>query len=253
MGAAAHSSTLGAAHNSLRVGRTSLEEQKLQSKSMISGMTSNIVQDDSLSIQGGFFPFKLTATLSALKIIGGFMLIGLGAAAMVQRAGYARYAAGLWGGVLVIISGVLGAYTVRTHALRLYVITFLVSSLVSLLSSVLLIIYSATGLARDANQPFGAIRTDSGEIIEVPSVDISSREAAMLINTLLIILGFLDIVFGLPSVIICLRELCDCYDPRLRLRGGYGGGGRERLMSWLGQQSPVFYSQTSGIRSIHRL
>jgi len=77
----------------------------------------------------------------------------------------------------------------------------------------------------------------------------------MLINTLLIIIGFLDVIFSLPSIIICLRELCDCYDPRMFGTGGGGGGGvmvpgggKEWLMSWLGQQSHanVFYSQASG-------
>ena len=51
--------------------------------------------------------------------------------------------------------------------------------------------------------------------MEEDASNITGREAVMLINTLLIIAGFLDIVFGLPSVIICLRELCDCYNPAL--------------------------------------
>ena len=181
------------------------------SKSVISGATQ---AEESLSITGGYFPFKLTATLAALKIVGGCMLIGLGAAAIVQHAGYAGHAAGIWDGVLVIISGVLGAYTVRTRALRVYVILFLVSSLINLLTSILLIIYSATGLAQDANEPYGVEKSDSGDLVPVSEINITSREAGMLINTLLIILGFLDIIFSLPSVILCLRELCDCYDPR---------------------------------------
>ena len=59
---------------------------------------------------------------------------------------------------------------------------------------------------RDANTPYGVIETDTGDIIPIETEDnIRSREAAMLINTLLIILAFLDIIFSLPSVIICLR------------------------------------------------
>ena len=73
-----------------------------------------------------------------------------------------------------------------------------------------------------------------------------SREAAMLINTVLIIVSFLDIIFSLPSVIITLRELCHCYDPSL-LRPSKQDW---RLMSWLGQHqpglaSPVWYSPAS--------
>lgn len=34
---------------------------------------------------------------------------------------------------------------------------------------------------------------------------------AMLANLLLIILGILEVIFTLPSFIICLREICYCY------------------------------------------
>jgi len=64
---------------------------------------------------------------------------------------------------------------------------------------------------------FLMFQDEKGDIIPVEedASNITGREAVMLINTLLIIAGFLDIVFGLPSVIICLRELCDCYNPAL--------------------------------------
>ena len=64
---------------------------------------------------------------------------------------------------------------------------------------------------RDANTPYGVLKTDTGEIYipDIPTIEtedkIHKKEAAMLINTLLIIIGFLDIIFSLPSVIICLR------------------------------------------------
>ena len=70
------------------------------------------------------------------------------------------------------------------------------------------------GLAQDANEPYGVEKTENGDLVPISDINISSRESGMLINTLLIILGFLDIIFSLPSVILCLRELCDCYDPR---------------------------------------
>jgi hypothetical protein len=37
-------------------------------------------EGESLSMAGSFFPSRLTATLSALKIVGGCLLIGLGTA-----------------------------------------------------------------------------------------------------------------------------------------------------------------------------
>ena len=119
----------------------------------------------SLTHQAAYFPYRLTATLAALKVVSGCLLVGLGAAAIVQHAGYSRQATGIWAGVVVIISGVLGAWTIRTGALRGSVIGFLLSSVLSLISSVVVIIYSATGLARDASQPYGLRRDQYGNLV----------------------------------------------------------------------------------------
>ena len=83
------------------------------SKSVIStgGGTQNslaAVPDESLSVRSSYFPYRLTGTLAGLKIFGGAMLIGLGAAAIVQDAGYNRHAAGIWGGAIIIICGIIG-------------------------------------------------------------------------------------------------------------------------------------------------
>ena len=213
-------------------------------------MASTTPVEESMSTQfpTAFFPFKLTATLSALKIVCGCVLVGLGAAAIIQNAGMAWKGAGIAGGVVVIISGVLGAYAVRTGAIKPYVISFLFSCLSSLLASVVVIIFSSTGLAEDANAPYGVKKDEDGNYIR--DLVSSSREAAMLINTVLIIVSFLDIIFSLPSIIITLRELCDCYDPSL-LTPRPGQVRADWLMSWLGQQpgpgGPVLYSHTSGL------
>ena len=202
----------------------------------------------SLTHQATYFPYRLTATLAALKVVSGCLLVGLGAAAMVQQAGYSRQATGIWAGVVVIISGVLGAWTIRTGALRGSVIGFLLSSVLSLISSVVVIIYSATGLARDASQPYGLRRDEDGNLVVwEEGVIVPNREAAMLINTLLIIMGVLDVIFSLPSIIISLREVCQCYNPSLLLPPP-APPPRKDLMAWLGQQpTGVFYSPSSGI------
>ena len=74
-------------------------------------------------------------------------------------------------------------------------------------------------------------------------------------------LGVLDILLSLPSVIICLREICQCYNPtklwaaqrRAAAMGGAGyhhhqsaaaegGAGGEWGNSWMGgQQNNIFY------------
>ena len=52
-------------------------------KSLISSGTLERERgEDSFTLQNLYFPFKLTATISALKIVEGCLLIGLGAAAL---------------------------------------------------------------------------------------------------------------------------------------------------------------------------
>ena len=67
-----------------------------------------------------------------------------------------------------------------------------------LINSILWQIYDVVGgFARD-------MKTD--QIKNIPE-----RELAMLVNLVLILLGVLDVLFTLPSCIICLRDLCECY------------------------------------------
>ena len=70
------------------------------------------------SLRGVLYPNKITYTLSALKIITGCGMVVLGSLALYYKASYARTAVGLWAGIVVIVSGVLGAFSVRTGASR---------------------------------------------------------------------------------------------------------------------------------------
>ena len=209
---------------------------------------------------GTFYPRKVTYTLAALKIICGCALVVLGTLALYQKASYARTAAGLWGGIIVIISGVLGIFSVRSHASRYYVLSFFVACVIALISDVLVIIYSATGLARDSGFPGGFVKDElTGDLIPVSEVNIPAREHAMLVNLVLIILGVLDILFTLPSFIICLREVCECYSPldyAYHRQQHINRSFRERsprnnnndwLLAWLGQQNQVYFSGASGV------
>ena len=208
---------------------------------------------ESQSLRGIFYPRKITYVLSSLKIAAGCGLVLLGALALYQKASYARTASGLWSGIIVIISGVLGAFSVKMSASRAYVWAFFASCSMSIISTVLVIIYSATGLARDSGFPGGFVRDiDTGELVPVTEDNFPPREGAMFINLGLILLGVLDILFTLPCCIICLRELCDCYNgmsggSSLGLLDSHahhtpGGPGppypddqSEWLMSWMGQ------------------
>ena len=228
---------------------------------------------ESQTLRGVFYPRKITYTLSALKIITGCGLVLLGALALYQKASYARTASGVWAGIVVIICGVFGAFSVKMAASRPYVWAFFASCSMSIIATVLVIIYSATGLARDSGFPGGFVRDiDTGELIPVTEANFPPREGAMFINLGLILLGVLDIIFTLPCCIICLRELCDCYNgmsggSSLGLLDGHAPPGHqgqspgypgddqsEWFYSYMGgmpgappQHQPVFFSQASGM------
>ena len=228
---------------------------------------------DSQTLRGVFYPRKITYTLSGLKIAIGCGLVLLGALALYQKASYARTASGLWAGIVVIICGVFGAFSVRMAASRPYVWAFFASCSMSIIATVLVIIYSATGLARDSGFPGGFVRdVDTGELIPVTEANFPPREGAMFINLGLILLGVLDIIFTLPCCIICLRELCDCYHgmsggSSLGLLDGHAHPGQpgipgpapypddqsEWFLPWMGapppqqHHQPVYFSQASGM------
>ena len=96
---------------------------------------------------------RLTCVLSSAKVVSGCGLLTAGAFALYLKASYGDTASGLWAGTLVIISGVFGIFSVLRHASRPYVLSFFASCVLSLIASVLVIIYSATGLARDSGFP----------------------------------------------------------------------------------------------------
>ena len=174
---------------------------------------SSAAKASSSNLASVLYPRRVTYVLSALKIATGCGLVALGAVALYLKASYAGSAAGLWTGIIVVISGVLGAFSVRRNASRrAYVILFFAACVIAIVADVLVIIYAATGLARDSGFPGGFVRDQiSGDLIPVSQVNIPAREMAMLANLLLIILGILEVIFTLPSFIICLREICYCY------------------------------------------
>ena len=97
--------------------------------------------------------FRLTCVLSSAKIVSGCGLLATGASALYLKASYGDTASGIWAGTLVIISGVFGIFSVLRNASRPYVLGFFISCVLSLIACVLVIIYSATGLARDSGFP----------------------------------------------------------------------------------------------------
>ena len=75
-------------------------------------MVSTCIEHTSLlkEWKGVFYPKKLTYVLSGLKVIFGSGLVVMGALALYHKASYGRTASGLWAGIVVVISGVLGVF-----------------------------------------------------------------------------------------------------------------------------------------------
>ena len=213
---------------------------------------------DSQSLRGVWYPRKAITVLSILKLILGGGLVILGALALYQKASYARLASGLWSGFILFLSGVFGIFSVKMSASKPYVWAFFATCSMSIIATVLVIIYSATGLARDAGLPGGFVRDpETGDLVPVTEADFPPREGAMFINLGLIILGVLDIFCTLPCCIFCLRELCDCYS-------GVSGGSslglldhpgphhhhhedpNEWFMSYMNPNN-IYFSQASGV------
>ncbi len=96
---------------------------------------------ESQILRGIFYPKKITYVLSGLKIMCGVGLVLVGALALYQKASYAKTASGLWGGIIVIISGVFGCYSVKMNASRTYVWTFFASCSMAIIATVLVVIY----------------------------------------------------------------------------------------------------------------
>ena len=193
---------------------------------------------DSQSLRGVWYPRKAITVLSILKLVLGGGLVILGALALYQKASYARLASGLWSGFILFLSGVFGIFSVKMSASKPYVWAFFATCSMSIIATVLVIIYSATGLARDAGLPGGFVRDpESGELVPVTEADFPPREGAMFINLGLIILGVLDIFCTLPCCIFCLRELCDCYN-------GVSGGSSLGLLDHPGPHHPTHEDQS---------
>ena len=65
-----------------------------------------------------------------------------------------RYA-GLWCGAVVVVSGMMGIMAGKKKSNVIYIVSFLVTSILSLAAIGLLLIFAATGLARDSDAPHG--------------------------------------------------------------------------------------------------
>jgi len=56
---------------------------------------------------------------------------------------------------VVVVSGIMGIMAGKKRSMVIYIVSFLVTSILSLAGIGLLLIFAATGLARDSDAPYG--------------------------------------------------------------------------------------------------
>lgn len=103
--------------------------------------------------RGHFFPAKLAMSLGILKLLLAVFMVTLGALALILQAALSPLGAGMWAGAVVGVSGFLGVCASRRPYAHVYVVSFMCVAILSMASSGLLIILSATAWARDDQHP----------------------------------------------------------------------------------------------------
>ena len=62
---------------------------------------------------------------------------------------------GLWCGAVVTLSGLMGVMAGQRQSNLVYIVSFLLMNVLTLAAISLLLIFAATGLARDSDAPYG--------------------------------------------------------------------------------------------------
>ena len=99
--------------------------------------------------RGTFFPAKLALGISLFKVILGVMVISFGVLALHHEAALSAIGAGFWSGCVILLSGILGIMASKRVGHPVYLLSFMCLSILSVAVSGMLIIFVATGLARD--------------------------------------------------------------------------------------------------------
>lgn len=76
--------------------------------------------------------------------------------------------AGLWCGAVVTLSGFMGVMAGQRRSNLVYIVSFLLMNVLTLAAISLLLIFAATGLARDSDAPYGYFVDQEVSIISLP-------------------------------------------------------------------------------------
>ncbi|KAK4874705.1 hypothetical protein RN001_014065 [Aquatica leii] len=202
--------------------------------------------------------------LGISQILFGLLMAVFGALVLVHEARLANFSGGLWGGGLAIASGFTGVLAsakkgcpLKRSAQKIAHTVFLALSLICVAVSQLVLVFAATGLARDINCAYEFKEED--EILPPQSKEMfpnfPSNYLALLSNAGLLIVSGVECVCAAISAYQSSRSLCPCFRRGDEIaKKGFSFDNNDGFVdSWLGKQSPPLYivaaTSTTGKRS----
>lgn len=169
--------------------------------------------------RGQLFPARLALALGMAKTLLGVLLVAFGALALWEQASMSYLGSGLWTGAVVVLSGLMGIMAGQKRTNLIYIVAYLLMSVLALAAIGLLLIFAATGLARDTDAPHGYfVDQEEGSRVEFLGT-VPLKQRAIIINAVLVALGTLSTFLSLAAVVICLREACLCYGAQATTAG----------------------------------
>ncbi|KAF5288298.1 hypothetical protein FQR65_LT12030 [Abscondita terminalis] len=194
--------------------------------------------------------------LGISQILFGLLMVVFGALVLVHEARLANLGGGLWGGGLAVLSGFAGVLAaaknwcpLKNSAQKIAHTVFLALSLISVAVSQLVLVFAATGLARDIkcsneSEDNDKILTAQSEAL-FPNFPLNYL--ALLSNAGLLVVSGVQCICALVSAYQSSRSLCPCFR-----RSNETAPEKEVFANkqafvdyWLGKQSPPRYVVTA--------
>ncbi|KAH1015892.1 uncharacterized protein LOC109538285 [Dendroctonus ponderosae] len=168
-------------------------------------------------------PNRILMSLGILQFVFGFLMVLFGVYVIAYRASLSYLGAGVWGGILSMITGISGTLAAAKHfcpfnntAQKFAHTTFLALSLISIAVSQLVVVIASTGLARDVNsvefqEAMGKVEFHKMSMFQKVTGEISQNYRGILFNVALIIVSSVECIVAAIASYRSSRELCPCF------------------------------------------
>ncbi|KAB0793856.1 hypothetical protein PPYR_13476 [Photinus pyralis] len=156
--------------------------------------------------------------LGVSQIVFGLLMAVFGALVLVHDARLARLGGGLWGGGLAVTSGTAGVLAaarswcpLRRSAQKIAQTVFLALSLILVAVSQLVVVFAATGLARDINRTLdNELDVQNTEALQANEIS-TANYLALMSNAGLLIVSGVQFVCATMASYKSSRMLCPCF------------------------------------------